>query len=57
MHRYIAMKILKQREEEGGGGGGADDNEKGSSGNLFLDYELLFFFIYMQSNQVNLVAG
>jgi len=37
------MKILKQREEEGGGGGGADDNEKGSSGNLFLDYELLFF--------------
>jgi hypothetical protein len=52
------MKILKQREEEGGGGGGgADDNEKGSSGNLFLDYEILFVIIYMQSNQVNLVAG
>jgi len=29
VHRYIAVKILKER----GGGGGAEDNEKGSNGN------------------------
>ncbi len=52
MHRYIAVKILKER----GGGGGAEDNEKGSNGNWFLDYDV-FFFIYMQSDRVNVVMG
>jgi len=31
VHRYIEVKIFKERE--GGGGGGAEDNEKGSNGN------------------------